>query len=649
MKHPHLRGLRYANWARRSDIVQDTSIGDQLEVNNNFALEHDMIHVRDFILEASGSMPGARTDIPEVIDSCVRDKVDVLLLHDVSRLTRSGVEHGMKVLYDIKSEGIEPVFVRDDIPGGEWAAVFQTLLLFAANQFSKKLADTSARSSQLALEDDRIPVAKMTPYGLDRLVCSLDDKPLFRVRNLDGNVQQRLHPRNDTVIETFEPDEDGKRGFYSKQRTEKVFWIEGEKSRADRVRWMFTQFFVAGVGFAAIAHELNAMKIPSPNGVEWRSRTVAQILRNPAYTGQGLANSYTDAFYSRRKRGGEPQAANNEFKTMAKKRRPPRIRRPERDWYWRVEPYLKDFLPPDLKSTAEAYQREHLNRIRDGHVPKPGGDPCADSPYILKGILVTSDGEPMMGQGDGRGGRYYAIRHKRGVRRRLVRAEAVESAVLGILKEVLTSERDLHERILTFVKQESAEASALQRNIEVIRKDQTRLLAKIEFLIDRVSTETKQLTERKINEAEAELSVVNRSLREAEGEVPAALKDVAGTADAVVRQLKGIGDTLDSQSLASLHRLLGHVIEKLVINLDTFELEIGFRLPESSVWSAYESKGQSCKVATIDPKYCNFTTLGKCVPLPDYQCSAHGVGHQQRCWKCSRKQYMRLVSESVAA
>src|SRR5688500_8638550 len=131
MRNPEIQGKRYANWARRSDEVQAMSIEDQIKANNQFARDHGMQHVHDFILDETGSMPGARKDIPEVIETCVREKVEVLLLHDTTRLTRSGAKHGMKVLYEIESRDIKVVFVRDDIPGGEFGDVYQSILFFA--------------------------------------------------------------------------------------------------------------------------------------------------------------------------------------------------------------------------------------------------------------------------------------------------------------------------------------------------------------------------------------------------------------------------------------------------------------------------------------------------------------------------------------
>jgi Recombinase/Resolvase, N terminal domain len=637
MKYPHLKGLRYANWARRSDVTQGTSIKDQIRVNNDFAADHEMVWVHNFIFEDTGSVPGARDDIPEVIEQCVKQKIPIVLLHDAARLTRSGIEHGMKVLGELKAEGIEAVFVRDDIPGGEWAPLFQTLLFFAANQFSRKLADSSARSSQIALEAGLITHSKCTPFGLDRLILGQDGKPAFRVRNSDNGIQQRLHPEDDRVVlESYEGvDEKGNRCFYSKAKTDTVVYVEGEKQRADLVRYMYRRFFGDGASVSQIRRELNRQPTRSARGKLWTKRTIALILRNPIYTGRGLANTYNSAIYVVRHHG-QPQPAGVDFKTLSRFKRPPRRRRPERDWYWREEAHLKDFLPPDIKAAAEEYQRKHLDRIKDGYVPKPGGDPHINSPYILKNLLHSTDDKPMTGTKSG-GDRFYAVKHVEGQRRPLIRAEAVEQAVLGVIQNALAEDDGLLQRVTQFVEQEASASSGMRQNVNDIRQQQKRLLAKIEFLIDRVSSdETKALTERKIREAETELGDVNRMLKTAEAEVPAALLDTRNAANAIVARLRHLGAGLQGIPRDSLRRILGHLIERLVVDPETFEIELNLRLPATVLWAAYEKRDPACLVPTVDLKCSNYTHDEPAIKLAQFTCGASGSMHKNRCWKCVR-------------
>jgi hypothetical protein len=649
MKYPHLQALRYANWARRSDLLEDNSIDDQLATNNSFANDHEMSWVKDFVLDGTGSVPGARTDIPEVIKECVDNQIEVLLLHDVSRLTRSGIEHGMKVLYDIKSEGIEAVFVRDDIPGGEWAPLFQTLLLFAANQYSRKLADASARSWQIALEANRIPVSKMTPYGLDRLVLGPDGEPAFRIRNYEGQIQKKLHVTDDeNVLETYCKTEDGKRSFYSKQKTETVYLIPGEKTRADTVRLMFHRYYMEGVPFNQIRKELNTRGIPSPKGGKWSKRTVSQIIRNPIYTGKGLANSYSAAIYVMRNHG-QPVPTKHNLKTLSKTKRPRASRRPERDWFWRDEPYLKDFLQSDLKIVAEEHQRNHLDKIKEGRKPKPGGDAHADSPYILKRRLVTKDGRRLVGSGGRRRTRYYAVEHVDGVKRKMVPAVPIEQCVLQLVREIISAEDSIRKSVLNYVKQETASISELERNSQYLRDEQEKLECKIGYLYDRVTTPaSKAVTEKKIAEVEMQLTTVNKQLKKAQGEYPAALRDAEGAADAVVKQLAAIGQDLDSQSVSSLHKLLDHLIEKIEIDIEKSEIDLSFRLPHTSVWTAFEISRNGCAVPKADPMCRNSTNTGNSLYLADYHCKQEG-NTQNHCWKCSRKMYMRMATGAIAA
>jgi hypothetical protein len=467
-------------------------------------------------------------------------------------------------------------------------------------------------------------------------VVGADGTPLFRVRNKTNGNQERLSPDREFVIETFHRDENGKRRFYSKQKSETVFLVAGEEEVADRVRWMFQEHYGNGKKFNTIRKELNALGVPSPRGGRWSKRSVSQILRNPVYTGRGLANSYTDAVYVTRS-SGAPELANVEFKTLVNHKRPPRKRRPESKWFWREEPRLKEFLPPDIKLVAEECQRNYLLRIKDGHQPKPGGNPHTDSSFILSNILHLKDGSPLKGHPN-HGRRAYTTKYVEGVKRRLVPADPIERAVLAAVREAVLSEPNLRERVREFVEQEVEAVVNLKVNLDRIKFEQKRLLTKIGFLMDRVAStaEVKELTENKIREAEAELGLVNRELKKAAGDVPAALNDPDGAVEAVVSHLSQLGHDLAVQSAEPVRRVVAQLVEQLVIDVETFEVNMKLKLPATAAWAAYERTGNRCPVPPFDPKWRNWTE-GPGVSLGTFNCSSNGrKRYGTVCWTCSR-------------
>src|SRR6185437_6984921 len=139
-----------------------------------------------------------------------------------------------------------------------------------------------------------------------------------------------------------------------------------------------------------------------------------------------------------------------------------------------------------------------------------------------------------------------AVKYVEGERRRMVNAEGIEKAVLDVVRDVLSHESDLRIKVLDFLKKEAKFRTNDERNVEALRSQQKQLLCKVEFLMDRVSIETKSLTERKIQEVEGELSLINRKLKQAEGDIPAALRDVQGAADTVVRHFRNLGSELEA-------------------------------------------------------------------------------------------------------
>ena len=94
-----LQGKRFIALARCSSPGQvDTSIDEQLRLIENFGRENGMRCVDRITLGVTGSVPGARTDLDELVRrKKEQDDFDVVLIQDATRLTRSGPQHAMHV------------------------------------------------------------------------------------------------------------------------------------------------------------------------------------------------------------------------------------------------------------------------------------------------------------------------------------------------------------------------------------------------------------------------------------------------------------------------------------------------------------------------------------------------------------------------
>src|SRR5688500_7366247 len=90
------KGKQYVNWLRCSNLTQaDTSPEGQKRMNDAFSTLEGMQWVHDHYAEGvSGSQTFNRHDIDELIELHRTKPFDVVVVHDLSRMTRGGIRHG---------------------------------------------------------------------------------------------------------------------------------------------------------------------------------------------------------------------------------------------------------------------------------------------------------------------------------------------------------------------------------------------------------------------------------------------------------------------------------------------------------------------------------------------------------------------------
>jgi hypothetical protein len=588
-----LKNRKYIGLVRCSTQGQaDTSLDDQLKVLRSFADEHEMIRVDDVVLPAiTGSIPGARTDIDAIIArKNERDDFDTLLIHDSTRLTRAGAQHGNKIRYELAAVGVKIVGAMDYVPENDFADVIHTLQFSAAKQTAKAIAAGSARGSQSALVAGRAAHCRKPPYGIDRLYLAEDGSPSHIIRNLANGEQLKLDPTTGEITARFgRREKSGTPAHYIKQKNERIELVPGDRARVAVVKRIFSRRFCDSWGASGIALELNTEGIPGATGGLWSISVIENILRNPIYRGIGIANRCSSAIYFRRA-ASAPEVVKVDAQTLAQRKRPPLQIRPSSDWIKREEPRLKEFLDPAIQKLAAVKQQQQLEHQSLGLSPKPNRDRHRESEFILKNILRLPPDQgslPLAGRRTGPKGkrrRYYAVSRaiscptNEPLLRRMIPAEAIESAILQMLCDCLLSLPNLRGHVRAAINAEAKERETIPAEIAEITKERESLVRKIEFVVDQLDEIGADALKNKLAQMKARIAAIDARL----AECPAIRnKSVSVSEDAIIERLGNLPKQIKLLPAASLRPLLEAFIARAEVNLSTRDVTVELRLPTS--------------------------------------------------------------------
>ena len=585
-----LRGKRYIRFVRCSTKGQaDTSIDDQLALLDKFARERGMVHVDDLILEGvSGSLP--RQHFERLIDrKREREDFDVLLVQDISRLTRSGSKHGAKV-ESLEAAGIDVVFALETVPEGAFGDIYKSMQYYAARETAKGISTSSTRGAQSALEQGRAAACRRPPFGIDRLYTAEDGTPKYVLRNLPDGGQLKLDPTTGAVVERFGRNVGKGYNHNRKQKGERIVLVPGDAQAVTTVRLIYRRFFIDNWGQHRIAKELNDGGAVGPTGGPWQMNAVMRILRNVIFTGRSIANFWTSGIYNMRNPGA-PKSAEQAPGRLAGRVKPPQVIRPREEWRVQDEPRLRDYLGDEhLRGLAVAYQDQQLDARAGGYEPKVNRDRHRESAYILKGILTSKQGNlPMSGSLRGRKAayrRHYSIskafhypRSGDRVMRKAVLAAPLEELVLNAVRMTLLNAPNLKTMLKRQIERELKAQKTGADHAARLRAELNEIRLQMEFIVkqcavigeDEAATQLAQYAKRRDD--------LQRQSRLAEASAPLTSGNVDGVVEAVVTGLRKTGEHLRHYCRAALRRLLELMVAKAEVDLETGHLDLELRLP----------------------------------------------------------------------
>jgi len=637
-----LRGKRFISLVRCSTKEQvDTSVGDQIALLEDFAKRNEMTKVDEVRVEGvSASVPARRKELRPLLERADHGDYDVLLVHDLSRFTRSKVRHAYKLECEFEQRGVTVISATDNIPDGPAGEIYKTFKYQANEEYVRRLVHDSARTTDQLIRKGILPHCQKPPYGVDRLYISRDGKPRYRIRNLTNGHQQRLEPDRDVVLEEYPVNDGNCRRHHVKQGDDKVILVKGAPEQVEIVRHIFRRYYVDGWGCTRIALELTARGVPKQHGgAKWGEISVYSIILNPTYTGVGIANRRSKAVYFRRAES-KPTPTNLDPKVLMERENPPTIERPRDQWVLVPHPQLADFLERDICEEARAHQFEVLQRkslkIR-AHAER---DKHVDSSFFLKGLLRSLQGdEPMSGKVSTprkKTYRYYLLwkgehaeHHGEGMNTHIP-AEPVEQAVLNVIREVLSDLKGLRNKVVEMVRDRIAQAAGHRLNTADLKSELQVIDEKLAFIVEEVGGGGGDALRLKARQLQARRAEVERHLREGALALPPSDEDAEKTADAVVAQIRTLSEGMAQGCLTSIRKLVKLLFSKLAVDLKTRTVHMDLRLPS---WVALDSVGLDHALAcetTPEANAENDRILAR------FEC-LYKMKYENRCFNCHRK------------
>ncbi|HLL88513.1 MAG TPA: recombinase family protein [Tepidisphaeraceae bacterium] len=282
---PRLVGSRCVGQIRCSRKDQSVrSLPQQQAWLREFAAANSMVYVEDMKEAISASQTKKRPDLDRIYQrKSVINDFSVVVVQDLSRLTRGGAKHGLELYFKFKTLGIRLVSLVDGLIEGD-EQIVKAARRFQEARAAVKLASLNMRRGAMAAKKKgRNGYAYTPPFAVDRLIVSLSREPLFRLRAMRDGSQQKLSPDGQTLLHTYPPNEVGQRRHHIKQADEFEDYTPGHPSDVKVVNRIFREYDLELKKYWIIARSLNDDGIPSPRGRRWHVTSVKSILRNSLY------------------------------------------------------------------------------------------------------------------------------------------------------------------------------------------------------------------------------------------------------------------------------------------------------------------------------------------------------------------------------
>jgi ABC-type transporter Mla subunit MlaD len=191
----------------------------------------------------------------------------------------------------------------------------------------------------------------------------------------------------------------------------------------------------------------------------------------------------------------------------------------------------------------------------------------------------------------------------------------------------------VREQIVEIVHQQYAAVGVDDGELERLRTEQAELGGQIEFVIDSLGSVGKDAARNKIQQLEAKLSSVNGRIAAAAPRHAPSTEQIEATADAAADRLSDLASNLGSMSMHALRELIGSVVAKLEVDLETQAVELELALPawalavEESAEARMGLGGNFLRTSSVEAQSASWPRLAA------FDC----VVARTKCYRCQRR------------
>lgn len=243
------------------DIQENNSIEAQRMITTEYAIKNKYNIVQEYVDNGYSGMLDSRPKLNEMIIDILTNKINMVIVKDISRLTRDKNKTGYYTEIFFPDNDIRFISVTEMIDSGERYEIDDSIMLRGiVNQYY--VADISKK-----------------------------------IKSVKTNKK-----KNGEYVEHYVP-------YGYKKDSENKYQVLIDEYVAENVKLIF-KMYLQGYSQGKIAKYLTSLGIDTPKKYkgqvvainEWRNDTIGRILKDPFYTGQMIINKYVTDYRTKKRK-----------------------------------------------------------------------------------------------------------------------------------------------------------------------------------------------------------------------------------------------------------------------------------------------------------------------------------------------------------